>query len=713
MKYNHSLLYFISFSVTIFLSAFLLFQVQPLIGKYILPWFGGTSFVWITSLLFFQTLLLAGYLYAYLLTKFSLRQQLLLHSTLVVTIVIITVLLFSHWNSPITPGVELKLPETYAPVIQVLAILLISVGLPYFLLSTTSTLLQKWFSVLPHKKSPYPLYALSNAGSLLAIISYPFFIEPFLSLQNQGQIWSLIFIILCLLLVFCTYLSFRATERSRGIFSPQAAQLKRSLHSSADSVGMTQYRLWLFLPAVSSLMLLAGTHQLTQGIAPIPFLWLLPLGLYLLSFILCFSERSFYKRNLYAYCFLLTIPVVLALLTQPPALSIFVELVLYTIMLFSCFMVCHGELFATRPPTKDINAFYLVMAFGSVVGALIVAIIAPIFFIGLFWEFLLGLFLTTLIAVLVLIKYKNSFLYRRLDFGLRSQKEMTVFLIAVVSFFFGIISIALFLEQTNNSVGVWRNSYGTLRIMQQEKTDTRCLLNGKIIHGCQPLAESQKMKPTTYFGEKSIGLAVDSVREKTTPLQIGVIGLGVGTIAAYGQEGDTIKFYELNPLDVELAKTHFTYLANTPAKVTNVVGDGRLSMEKELKENNKQNYHLFIVDAFNDDAIPVHLLTKEAFALYKAHLAKESIIAVHISNTYLDLIPVIQKAAQYHKMHVIFIDVPPANDMQSRSKWAFLAADKSLLTTSALNKAKKDKPSRTDIKLWTDDYSNLFQIFKY
>jgi hypothetical protein len=705
MKNFHVNPYYLSFSLTIFISAFLLFQIQPIIGKYILPWFGGTSFVWITSLLFFQTLLLAGYFYTFLLTKLSLKQQLIIHSILVLVIGLIIGLLFSEWQSPITPGVAVKLPDSVSPVLQVLAILSISVGLPYFLLSTTSTLLQRWFSFLPHQKSPYPLYALSNIGSLLAIITYPFLVEPFLPLQNQGQLWSVIFITLCILLLICGFQMFGSHVKTK------IAPAKKT--SSLYKTPRKQILLWLFLPAVSSHMLLAGTHQLTQGIAPIPFLWLLPLGLYLLSFIFCFSERSFYKRNMYTYAFIGTLPFILVLLLHSAILGIYFELTIYAIMLFSCFMICHGELFANRPPTEQLNKFYLLMSAGSVLGALIVAIIAPLFFIGLYWELLLGLLATTLIAVRIPTKDTKSLLHRLLSLVLTSQKEITYFSIAVVLGFYALFFTGMILAQYTEAIGIWRNFYGTLRVLQDNKNYSRCLLNGKIIHGCQSTTIKDQMKPTTYYGEKSLGLAIESVRNTDSNLRIGALGLGVGTIAAYGKTGDVIRFYELNPLDVEIAKKYFRYITKTPAKVETIIGDGRLSMEKELKENKPQNYNLLVVDAFNDDAIPVHLLTKEAFAVYKKHISEKGIIAVHMSNSYLDLIPVVAKAAAYHHMHVVFIDAPAANDMQTRSKWAFLANDLDLLNTPNLTKAKKAEVKKRDINLWTDNYSNLFQIVSY
>lgn len=630
----------------------------------------------------------------------SVKKQVIIHSLLVLCITGTIIMLFFSWSSPITPSHSL-LPQHISPVLQVLSILLLAVGLPYFLLSTTSTLLQRWFSLLQHEKSPYPLYSLSNAGSLLAIVSYPFIIEPYLSLHIQGYFWSVTFVIVGILLIVCTIHIFLLKKLP-------------AVHvAKENAVKHSPIRLsWLYLPAVSSIMLLAGTHQLTQGIAPIPFLWLLPLGLYLLSFILCFSEGNYYKRSLYAYMFLLSLPVILARLMQPPLLGVLTEVVLFGILLFSCFMICHGELFARRPAPKYLNIFYLANAFGSVIGAIIVAIIAPLFFIGLLWEFLLGLFFTTLIITIILVNDKNSLVYRKLQTGTSSDKELRIFVIAVVSIFYVIISLASFAQQTAGALGIWRNFYGTLRVTQQQP-ETRCLINGKIIHGCQPVKEQDRMRPTTYFGENSVGVVVDSLRMHTDqPLRIGTIGLGVGTIAAYGQKGDVVKFYELNPLDVTVAKEYFTYLKDTRAKVETVVGDGRLSLEKELQTGNKQNFHVFIMDAFNDDAIPVHLLTKEAFAVYKAHLAEDSIIAVHISNSYLDLTPVVLKAAEYYNMHAVGIDAPPVNNYQTRSKWVLLSTNKNLLTTKKLQATKKLTSDR-NIRLWTDDYSNLFQIFRY
>lgn len=701
MKTNLSRFFYLTFSLTILLSAFLLFQIQPIIGKYILPWFGGTSFVWITSLLFFQIILLGGYFYSFVITKFSIKRQMILHSILVASSASIIVLLFSYWNSPITPDVTIKIPDTHSPVLQVLAVLTLSVGLPYFLLSTTSTLLQKWFSHMPYQKSPYPLYALSNIGSLAAICTYPFLIEPFLSLQNQGQIWSFLFLTLCLLLFLCIVQILRYQKLI------SSAVKKRTITST---VSKNNLFLWLFLPAVSSIILLSGTHQLTQGIAPIPFLWLLPLGLYLLSFVLCFSEKTYYKSNMYSYTFLLSLPLVLSMIMHPALLGIIAELSFYAVMFFTCFMICHSELYNIRPSSDQLNKYYLFMAAGSVIGSLVVAIIAPLFFVGLFWEFLLGLFLATIIVILIPLRDKYSVFYKRLNSLFLKPKEITYFVIAVVCGFYFIFGIGMLVAERYNTLGIWRNFYGTLRVLKYENGQVNCLLNGKIIHGCQSTISSEKMQPTTYYGERSIGLTIESLRRKhKNNLRIGVLGLGVGTVAAYGKKGDFITFYELNPLDVTIAKTYFTYLKDTPAEVEIVLGDGRLSLEKESVQKKNQHFHLLIIDAFNDDAIPVHLLTKEAFAIYKNHLHENGIIAVHISNSYLDLTPVVTKAAANHHLSVIFIDAPATNTKQTKSRWALLSNDSHLIQNSEFKKM-QSKLSQKEINLWTDSYSNLFQI---
>ncbi len=713
VRNKRNLFYYSIFGVTIFLGAFLLFQVQPIIGKYILPWFGGTSFVWITSLLFFQTLLLAGYLYSFALNKLPLKTQVYLHFILVLITALAVTTLFFTWKSPITPGVEWKLPESVSPVIQVLVLLLLSIGLPYFLLSTTSTLLQKWLHTKSDNKSPYFLYSLSNIGSLLGIVSYPFLIEPLLSIHKQGIFWSSTFIIFCLFLSFCCLELFLHSKSIRNRNMPSKS------FGETPKLHLKRKSLWFVLPAISSLMLLSATNQLTQSIVPIPFLWLLPLGLYLLSFILCFSEKEWYKPKLFAYGFFILFPFVIALLIQPIVIGLLFQLILYSLLLFFSFMLCHGELYNSKPNPQYLNIFYLQIAFGSVIGGSIVAIIAPLFFKGLFWEFYLALFLTSLVAAFALLQ-SNSGVFRFIRSSFSTNREMSIFTVILLCAVFGVFSFINYRVQALSAVGIWRNFYGTIRVTYEptDKGRLLCLLNGKIIHGCQHTSSPLRYKPITYYGEKSgIALAIQSLRERNRQkgkknLRIGDIGLGVGTLAAFGIKGDYFRFYELNPEDVTVANEYFTYLSDSPSQIDTVLGDGRLSLEKELQENKKGNFNLLVMDAFNDDAVPVHLLTKEAFALYLKHLSPtDNIIAVNISTTYIDLIPVVNELAKYYQMNVVVIDVKPKDE--PRSIWALVSSDKKLLSNPTILGEKKNISRARKIPLWTDDYSNLFQLLRY
>lgn len=712
-----SLLLFALFAITIFLGSLLLFLVQPIIGKYILPWFGGTSFVWITSLLFFQTLLLAGYFYTYVLSRWSIKRQVIIHTLVTVGISAAIIYLFTTRTAPIIPGLTERLPESISPVLQVLGLLTISVGLPYFLLSTNSTLLQKWFSAFPHKKSPYELYALSNAGSLLAILLYPFLIEPNFALPDQGLYWSALFLGFCLFLFGCNLFVLLKAKQSKTI------PLKTK---AAAQITKKSYFLWFSLPAISSLVLLAATSKLTQAIAPIPFLWLLPLGLYLLSFIVCFREKSGYSRRKIAYGFFILFPVILALLLQPLVLKVSFELSLYSVFLFLCFLLCHGELYRSKPAPAALQNFYLWISFGSVIGSLFVAIIGPLFFKGLSWEFYISIFATAFIGGFILIYEKKSAIRSLLENKLgMTERERFTFVCVLLAGLFAVFSLTSYIQQKNNVLGIWRNFYGTILITEKETENGpfRCMLNGKIIHGCQFTDERLSKKPITYYGAQSgLTLAINVLRkrarERDDNLRIGVIGMGIGTMAAYGEKNDLIKFYELNPQDVELAHEHFTYLKDSQATIRTAIGDGRLVLEKELQAKNPGRFDLLAIDAFNDDAIPTHLLTKEAFEIYQKHLSSnQGVIIVHISTSYVDLVPVVLHAAKALDMQIAIIEANPTatGATLAPSRWAILSKDKTLFKDAAIARASKkiDAAEKQKGQLWTDEYSNLVQLLNF
>jgi hypothetical protein len=380
------------FAISVFLGAFLLFQVQPVIGKYILPWFGGSSSVWITSVLFFEVLLLFGYFYAYIVTQMPLKRQIFVHSTLLLFSGSVIVLLFFLWNSPITPPLGFKF-DSIPPIMQVFLILGVSVGLPYFMLSTTSSLLQRWYSMVQQKNSPYRLYALSNAGSLIGILSYPFLFEILFSLRVQGIGWSLGYIIYTAFLIWIARITIKNAREEK--------QAKKSATEEIPekSSGASAYTFWFLLPFLSSIILLATTAKITQAVAPMPFLWLLPLGLYLLSFVLCFDSRRWYWRWFYPYFFIAS--AIGAIWISLNMQSVLINLSVFSAFLFSTFMLLHGELYDYRPEPKRLNLYYFFIALGGAVGGVMVAVVAPLVLKD-YYEFYIGIYLVTVIAIIVM-----------------------------------------------------------------------------------------------------------------------------------------------------------------------------------------------------------------------------------------------------------------------------------------------------------------------
>lgn len=695
------------FAISVFLGAFLLFQVQPVIGKYILPWFGGSSSVWITSVLFFEVLLLFGYLYAYVITQLSLRKQIFLHSTLLIFSGLVIGLLFFFWNTPITPPLIFKL-DTVAPVLQVFLILGVGVGLPYFMLSTTSSLLQRWYSMVQKKNSPYRLYALSNAGSLLGILSYPFLFEILLSLRIQGIGWSIGYIIYTCLLIWIARITIKNAKEEKKSSKTEIEKVPEK------SKGANAYTYWFLLPFLSSIILLATTAKITQAVAPMPFLWLLPLGLYLLSFVLCFDSSRWYWRWFYPYFFLTS--GVAAVWISLNMQSVILNLTVFSAFLFSTFMLLHGELYTYRPEPQRLNLYYFFIALGGAVGGLAVAVVAPLV-LNDFLEFYIGIFLVAVVAIFVISDLFTGTLKR---FHVRRQILRTaraVFLSLATVTLFGLI---VYLFQTyfvrNDVLQKERNFYGTIAVTEGEDAygAYRMLYNGDINHGSQYMTAELQSRPTQYYGYNSGGgLAITANKKraaKDPSLNIGVVGLGVGTLATYGKDGDTVTFYEINPAVVTVAEAYFSYLKNSDAAIKVVLGDARLLMEKEQKSG-KKPYDVLLVDAFTDDAIPVHLLTSEAFEIYLSLLNDTNgILAIHISNRYLDLFPLIRKMASVHNLDYAYIESASDDYEVASASWVLLAKNSDALSSARIQQVKSEYDDVRDVDIWTDDYSNLFQV---
>ncbi|MCE5262009.1 MAG: fused MFS/spermidine synthase [Deltaproteobacteria bacterium] len=548
----------LKYSLTIFLSAFLLFQIQPMIAKMILPWFGGSAAVWITCMLFFQVVLLAGYVYAHLLiSRFGVKGQGAIHSAL---------LLVSLIFLPIAPSLGWKPAGGEEPALRILGLLLTSVGLPYFLLSTTSPLLQAWYAQSARATLPYRLFALSNFASLLGLLAYPFLIEPLASLHQQSLGWSApyaLFVVMGLALSIS-----RLRKKGDGpacdppVPSAEAAPVPDAAAAAAPAYDATagdgtpiapvptfrEKLLWLTLAACASLLLLAVTSHLTQNIASIPFLWILPLGLYLLTFILCFERSGWYQRKV---CLFLVVAaaglMAYGLAAWGPEKNLKIVLPVYCAGLFLCCMFCHGELASRKPAPCHLTSFYLHLS------------------------------------------------------------------------------------------------------------------------------------------------------------------LGTGTLAAYAREFDLFRFYEINPSVEEIARRYFYYLGEAKGRVDVVIGDGRLSLERETP----QDYDLLAVDAFSSDSIPVHLLTEQALRLYFRHLKKDGVLAIHISNKHLDLAPVVANlCAKLRKKSLLIDEDRKDHGHVFGSKWVLISSQKDSLDLAEADEGFEEPTPRPDMKIWTDDYSNLYQTWK-
>ncbi len=714
---THKLLY----GVAIFASAFLLFQVEPIIAKMILPWFGGVAAVWAVCLLFFQVVLLLGYSYAHWLTHtFNPRPQVRIHAAL---------LLLSLFALRIVPHSAWKPSGPEHPAARILLLLCATVGIPFFLLSTTSPLLQSWYARRRIGAEPYRFYALSNAGSMLALVSYPILIEPWISTSRQALSWSVSFacvVVLCALIPLWPHARL-ANERA----------LDSQFVSTVPTRPSLALRLlWLSLAACSSALLLAVTNHISQNIASVPFLWILPLSLYLLSFILCFDTRRWYGRDFFLRLLGIAIGgMAYALSPAFFALPWKALILLFCSGLFVCCMFCHGELAGLKPAPEHLTSFYLMLSLGGAIGALFVALIAPLIFSG-YYELHVAIGLCALLVLVV--HYRDPVVRSRKVTSRVDVPEITtahrarifnpVWLVMAGLVVAVIVSLVVTArEQGADSRLSVRNFYGVLRVLHGADPNVvllqgngpqpvhydpgyRKLVNGTIDHGLQYVAQALRHEPTTYYGRNSgVGVTLRSA-EKQRTLQVGAIGLGVGTVATYAKPGDRYTFYEINPLVVKVANQEFSFLRDSPATIDVVLGDARLSLEREAP----QNFDVLIVDAFAGDSIPVHLLTREAFELYFRHLKSDGVLAVHISNQYLNLQPVVAGAASCLGKEAIIVnrDVEKNKGVYPAT-WVLLGSRDGFLAQSEIEKAGHVLPETgANIQLWTDNYSSLWRILK-
>ncbi len=671
---KHALLVRTLFPATIFLSAFLLFLVEPMIAKMILPWFGGSAAVWATCLVFFQAALLLGYCYADITGRYlSPKQQSALHIVLLALSLLFLPLIPSASWVP-SPGAD--------PVIRILGLLTATLGLPFVLLSATSPLMQIWFKGLQPEADPYHLFSLSNLASFLALLTYPLLVEPRLSNHSQAMLWSGVFAAFTLLCATTAFFSRRAVVQPRAYLPRSSAPLLRRLH-------------WLALSACGSMLLLTVTNHLTQNVTPVPLLWILPLAIYLLSFTLVFSRRRFYQRWLFRGLLLISVGVMAyAVFDSRNIDGVQISLPLFCIGLFICCMFCHGELNRLKPQAESLTVFYLLLSLGGVLGTVLIAVGAPLLFSGLY-EFPLTLVFTGLLACATF--WRDGWAWR----AIWSTASIALLVVAV----FSIRSLQ------SDSVAMLRDFYGALRVTEEKvpgKGPLRSLFHGTIRHGVQFRQLPWRKIPTTYYGFNSgVGLAL--LHCCVGPRRVGVVGLGTGTLAAYGKPGDSFHFYDIDPDAVEVANTYFTYLRDSPAAKEITLGDARFSLESEPP----QNFDVLAVDAFSGDAIPVHLLTEEAIRLYLRHLKPNGILAIHTSNTFLVLDGEVKSLADQIAYPAKRIENEDMDTVKVfASDWVLLSRNSGFMNSPLIRRKEGSFDGQSHPRPWTDDHNNLFEILK-
>ncbi len=742
-------------------------------GKFILPWFGGGPGVWTTCMLFFQVLLLGGYAYAHGLTqRVRPKAQAWVHLGL---------LALALASLPIMPGERWKPTGGGNPTLEILTLLSVCVGLPYFVLSCTGPLIQQWFFRRFPGRSPYRLYALSNVGSLLALLSYPFLVEPRLTRKTQALTWAVGLVLYTAGCAWCAWRNSKVAAAAPVAVGVQPAPADIAVDSAgaghareeAKPVTFLQRLLWVLLPAVGSVLLLATTNKLCQDVAVIPFLWVVPLSLYLLTFIICFDSERWYRR----------VPFTIALVGASVALCwalykggswpVWKQLTVYCSALFICCMVCHGEVYRVRPVPEKLTGFYLGISAGGALGGCLVAVGAPLLFSN-YYELHWGLFLCAALLLVIWV-FEGS---RRLPGRTTEQVWLWLACLLPIVAFAGLdrllaqwaashglgktLAISLrigmwlllafmvaywLLRQRPRQFIYWRplaclwlllgvlllggalwrqarepnpdrlltsrNFYGVLTVFEHQKEDPKSdylvLQHGRITHGIQFVDPEQAGWPTSYYSKQSgVGLAFEVLPPGQR--RIGVVGLGTGSLAVYGKSGDYLRIYEINPQVTDLARFRFSYLRRCSGKTEVVPGDARLSMEREPS----QQFDLLALDAFSGDAIPAHLLTREAFELYDHHLKTNGIIAVHISNHFLDLEPVVRAIARqlHFRGAIIDFDENPEEWWLYASTWVLLTHDETLLQSPEISAVASPLGMDKKAVLWTDDFTSLFQVLR-
>ncbi|MCO8125526.1 fused MFS/spermidine synthase [Stieleria sp. TO1_6] len=680
------------FAATTLLGAFLVFQVQPIISKCVLPWFGGTPAVWTTCMLFFQLLLFGGYLYAHLLrTYFNPVSQAVIHLLL---------LSAAALTLPIEPSDAWKPSGSESPTLYLLWMLASHVGLPYFVLSSTGPLIQAWLSFQDTSDRVYRLYALSNAGSLFALLSYPFLFEPVFSVSTQSSLWSLLFCLFVLVQGYVAISLFRITPDADE--ASEATDQQPASISSATTISATTQFAWIALPALASVMLLVVTNHVCQDIAVVPFLWVLPLSLYLASFIICFDSPQWYRPKPIAAVTLVALAMIQGKTLLPGSIQLIAEACCYMVMLLGACLLCHGEVARLKPSTNQLTKYYAMLSAGGALGGVIVAILCPL----LLNNHAELPFFVSLVTALTFLLFFACKTWQRTEYDWASAARLKYG--ALVLLVAPIVTMA-FVSQ-NRTIASQRNFFGVLTV--REKPLGICLVHGSTLHGMQRHSPHQS-QPTTYYGHESgIGHVIKDMQRQSDSLHIGVVGLGCGVLTSYGRPSDEFELIEINPAVVEIADQYFTFMKDCPSKMTQHLGDGRLVLERLTDIR----FDLLVLDAFSSDAIPAHLLTRESMALYRDRLAADGVLAIHTSNNHLELSPLVHHLSDDAGLESRMVEgVGDESIGTTHSTWMIIAKrGHNVFDAPVLADAQQADPELLrHAPLWTDQHHNLVSVLRF
>lgn len=691
----------IRYCLTIFLSAFLLFQVQPMIARFILPWFGGTAAVWTTCMMFFQTLLLLGYLYAHLMRRFS--------SPRTTWLVHLGLLLLAAVTVSVVPGDSLRPSGNENLTLGIISVLSITIGLPFFALSSTGPLIQAWQSSSHRGQSPYRLYALSNLGSILALVTYPFLVERYLSMNSQALFWTIGFYVFA---ITCCWSGWQTVQlrawSETDLNQPESADGERiELRRPSLVLAMV----WFVLAATASIILLATTNLLCQEVASIPFLWILPLSLYLLSFIICFDRPAIYRRLVFMPLVVVGAIVAVALVHLGLFTGLAFQIIALSTVCFSASMVCHGELERSKPSPDYLTGFYLVVAFGGAAGGIFVCVLAPQIFTG-FLEFHVGLVISLLVVLCALI-LPTGHREKPVEPSLKILKygaAMSVFVVLAI-----VLSSAVYFLDPSYQQGLifrGRNEYGLVAVV--EKDGYRQFINGRVEHGGQKIGTEHEMEHISYYvPESGVGVAFEASREiSEDSLNVAVLGLGAGAMATWLEPGDRMVFYEINPMVVDIAENHFSFLKNSKGETRVKLGDGRLQLQNEMEAGDSSLYDLIFIDAFSSDSIPIHLLTTECFEIYLDRLKPNGVLVAHITNRFIDLQPVILDHSLRNGLTPIFVDYH-APDGGLKTRWILMTKNMSFKNTEKVKLFESEWGKAILPVRWSDDYSSVAALLNW